>query len=111
MIGVGGDKVEVKDKKVYVNDVPLDEPYTIYRDAGVIKPGLAPRDNFGPVIVPRNKFFAMGDNRDQSFDSRFWGFVDMEDIKGKAMILYWSWDSDDPWYRKIRWQRIGKLIE
>ncbi len=111
VIGVGGDKVEVKGKKVYVNDILLDEPYTIYRDTGVIEQGLTPRDNFGPVIVPRNKFFMMGDNRDQSFDSRFWGFVDMEDIKGKALILYWSWDSDYAWYNKVRWSRIGDLIE
>ena len=111
IIGVGGDKVEVKNKKVYVNDIMLDEPYTIFRDTGALEQGLTPRDNFKPVIVPRNKFFAMGDNRDQSFDSRFWGFVDMEDIKGKALIIYWSWDSDDSWYNKVRWDRIGNLIK
>lgn len=111
IIGVGGDKIEVKAKKVYVNDILLDESYTIYRDTGLMKQGLTPRDNFGPVIVPRNKFFMMGDNRDQSFDSRFWGFVDMEDIKGKALIIYWSWNSDYSWYKKVRWDRIGDLIE
>ena len=111
IVGVGGDKIEVKNKTVYVNDIPLDEPYKIHRDIRIEEPGQNPRDNFGPVTVPRNKFFAMGDNRDQSFDSRFWGFVDMDDIKGKALIIYWSWDSDDVWYEKVRWDRIGDLIK
>lgn len=110
IIAVGGDKVEGKGKKVYVNDILLDEPYVIHRDPGE-DPGLTPRDNFGPLIVPRNAFFVMGDNRDQSFDSRFWGFVDMADIKGKALIIYWSWDGDTAWYKKVRWKRIANLID
>jgi signal peptidase I len=69
--------------------------------------GIEPRDNFGPVIVPKNKYFVMGDNRDHSYDSRYWGYVDIKDVKGKALILYWSWDSEKSW---VRFGRIGSLV-
>lgn len=110
VIGVGGDKVEVKNKRVYVNDIPLNEPYKIHKDTHVENEDITNRDNFGPVKVPHGKFFVMGDNRDQSYDSRFWGFVDMSEIKGKAFMMYWSWDGSDLWYNKVRWGRIGSLI-
>jgi signal peptidase I len=70
----------------------------------------APRDNFGPFTVPRRSFFVMGDNRDQSYDSRFWGIVDIDEIKGKAFIKYWSWDRQGDFLEKVRWGRLGKLI-
>lgn len=111
VIAVGGDKVEIKNKTVYVNGFPLQEPYKIQRDPRIEDAHLSPRDNFGPVIVPRRKFFVMGDNRDQSYDSRFWGFVDMDDIKGKAFIIYWSWDSNGNFLNKVRWNRFGHLIQ
>lgn len=110
VVGVGGDKVEIKDKKAYVNDFPLDEPYKIHKDSRIENTHVTKRDNFGPVTVPRGKFFVMGDNRDESYDSRFWGFVDMEDIKGKAFVIYWSWNSSDVWYNKIRWRRLGDHV-
>ena len=66
-----------------------------------------PRDNFGPVTVPQKSLFVMGDNRDESMDSRFWGFVDLKDVQGKAFIIYWSWNPDE---REIRWQRLGTLL-
>ena len=104
VIGLPGDVVEVKDKKVYVNGKKLDEPYTVFKDKDIIPRKLQPRDNYGPVTVPEDSLFMMGDNRDRSYDSRFWGFVRLEKIQGKAFIIYWSWDGDDSW---VRWDRIG----
>jgi signal peptidase I len=71
----------------------------------------SPRDNFGPFIVPRRSFFVMGDNRDQSYDSRFWGIVDIKEVKGKAFIMYWSWDREAKLLDKVRLNRLGKLIK
>ncbi len=107
VVGVGGDKIEIRNKQVYVNGSPLEESYTIFNDLTIEG---APRDNFGPFTVPRRSFFVMGDNRDQSYDSRFWGVVDMDEIKGKAFIMYWSWNSDESFLNKVRWNRLGKLI-
>lgn len=108
IIGVGGDKIEIRNKVVYVNGVPLSEEYAVYKDQGI---DSGQRDNFGPFTVPRRSFFVMGDNRDQSYDSRFWGTVDLEEIRGKAFIHYWSWDSNGNLLDKVRWNRIGKLIK
>jgi signal peptidase I len=110
IVAVGGDTVEIKDKKVYVNGRALSEPYKIHNDRLILTADASKRDNFGPVTVPRNKFFTMGDNRDNSHDGRFWGFVDMDDIKGEAFIIYWSWDSFESLLKKVRWGRIGKAI-
>ena len=111
VIGVEGDSIEIKDKIVYVNGVPQNEDYVIMDD--YILPAKAqPRDNMGPVTVPENSLFVMGDNRDNSYDSRFWKFVDLKAVKGKAFILYWSWNKEaQPWNKKIRWGRIGDLID
>ena len=110
VIGVGGDKIEIKNKVVYVNNVALVEPYTIYNSKNAGESAIEPRDNFGPVIIPRNKFLVLGDNRDNSHDGRFWGYVDMSEIKGRAFIIYWSWDSKNKWLNKVRWGRLGKLV-
>ncbi len=107
VVGVGGDTIEVKDKVVYVNGTALSEQYTVFKDNRI---EIGQRDNFGPFTVPRRSFFVMGDNRDQSYDSRFWGIVDMEEIKGKAFIMYWSWDKNGSFINKVRWNRIGKLL-
>jgi len=110
IVAVGGDKVEIKNKKVYVNGRALSEPYTIHNDRLILDADASRRDNLGPITIPRNKFFAMGDNRDNSHDSRFWGMVDIDEIKGEAFIIYWSWDSFESLLNKVRWGRIGKAI-
>jgi signal peptidase I len=107
VIGIGGDRIEIRDKKLYVNDKLQDEPYIVHYFQDIEK---SQRDNFGPFTVPHNTIFAMGDNRDQSYDSRFWGVVQMDEIKGKAFIMYWSWNDSGNLLTKVRWNRIGKLI-
>ena len=109
VVGAPGDTVEIRQKKIYINGKLWDDPYGVYRDAEVT--GLVPRDNFGPVVVPPEHVLVMGDNRDRSFDSRFWGFVPFDQIKGKALILYWSWDKlSRNISEKVRFRRIGQLI-
>ncbi|HXC61686.1 MAG TPA: signal peptidase I [Nitrospiria bacterium] len=117
VIGEPGDTLEVKDKAVYVNGKALnDEHYAIHQDPTVFPRGNQPRDNMGPIVVPEGDYFVMGDNRDQSLDSRFWGFVKADKIKGRAFRIYWSCDAQESWVclfdlRKIRWNRIGKAIQ
>ena len=106
-IALPGEKVEVRGKQVYVNEKPLQEPYAAHLDRAIQESPLSPRDSFGPVVVPPGQLFMMGDNRDYSMDSRFWGFLDMKKIKGKAFIIYWSWDRDR---FRPRWGRIGMVI-
>ncbi len=112
VIGVGGDKIEIKNKNIFINDQPYKDAFGIYSDDTTYPAIMQPRDNFGPVTVPRGSLFVMGDNRDESADSRFWGFVDLKDVEGKALVIYWSWNSEeqDNLLKKIRWQRLGNLL-
>ncbi len=129
-----GQKVEIEDKILYVDDKrAIDPSKAKYIDSVILKRRSAvnTRDNYGPKIVPENCYFVMGDNRDSSEDSRYWGFLKRDLIRGKAFILYWSWAPDDrvPAYsnatsligiaiynlfhfpERVRWQRIGMLVE
>ncbi len=114
VIGLPGDEIKIVNKEVYVNGKKLDEPYVQHTDPNVIPAQFSPRDNYGPVTVPKGHLFVMGDNRDNSYDSRFWGFVPEKDIVGKAFIIYFSCDSKSFFslrcFTHIRWRRIGKLI-
>ncbi|MCA1989854.1 MAG: signal peptidase I [Desulfarculus sp.] len=108
-----GETVEVRNKQVYINGKPLDDPWGHYSDRVILPPGVQPRDNFGPITVPAGQYFVMGDNRDQSYDSRFWfggrgGLVPIQDILGRAIVIYWSWEDDT---FGVRWSRLGHLIK
>jgi len=137
VIGLPGDSIEIHSKGVYVNGDKLDEPYKIHVDSTVYNSDpwtpeeLKVRDNYGPVRVLPNSYFVMGDNRDNSNDSRYWGFVTWDEIIGKPLFVYWSYESDPyvpgdktlrEWvdgylavamhfFDKTRWFRIGTMIQ
>ncbi len=115
VVGVPGDKIVIKDKQLYLNGKKDVNPHAHFTSEMVLPYNVSPKDNFGPITVPEGKYFVMGDNRDNSSDSRFWGYVDDQDVLGKAMIIYWSWDTDRPLFSlgrftSIRWNRVGKVI-
>jgi signal peptidase I len=93
-VAVEGQTLEIRNKVLYVDGKAQVEPYVIHSDERTIPKEISARDNFGPTVVPKGHLFMMGDNRDNSHDSRFWGPLPLNLIKGKAMILYWSWDAE-----------------
>jgi len=107
VVGTPGDVVEVRQKTVFVNGAPLVEAYTRFADGRNPDGFLRIRDNMLPVRVPDGKLFMMGDNRDRSYDSRFWGFVDMDAVIGKALFIYFSID----WNRGVRWTEVWRYPE
>lgn len=134
LVGVPGDTLEMRDKVLFVNGRPLDEPYARYidRDGDAVHPGMTwqrghlvaspaalryhpSRDRWGPIGVPEGRYFVLGDNRDNSEDSRYWGFVERESIRGRPWLVYYSFDRDlgeiIPWLKSVRWSRVGALIQ
>lgn len=132
LIGMPGDTLEMRAKTLYVNGLPLEEAYVRHSDPGdIYSPAMfwqcdhAPstgsvhdcrptRDNWGPLIVPHASFFMLGDNRDDSEDSRYWGFVERRALKGRPLVVYYSFESTSrrpmPWLTSIRWRRIGRTV-
>ena len=136
VIGLPDETVTIRDKKVLIDGVPLEEPYVTHDDPEVFpaQPGLPARyrqrDQFGPYVVPRSSYFVMGDNRDRSNDSRFWGPVRRELIKGRAFMIYWSYGGTPPppgakpidrlrelgsiaknFFRDTRWERSFRVVD
>jgi signal peptidase I len=134
LIGLPGDTIEMRDKQLFLNGVPQAEPYARHIDyfgdpadvrmdwqrdylvATYRSLAYRPsRDNWGPLVVPQERFFALGDNRDNSEDSRYWGFLDAEAVRGRPMFVYYSFQFDRtqvlPWLTDVRWSRIGSLIQ
>ena len=103
VIGLPGEVVELRRKRVYINGRPLDEPYVQYlrppTDGGMPLGVANVREEFGPVTVPPDEYFVMGDNRDNSQDSRYWGFLPRAHVKGRALVVYWSYESDASEYQ------------
>ena len=110
IIGTPGDAVQVRGGQVFINGEPLREPYVKRTESPLPATGqtyCGYAYGCEPTVVPPDSYFVMGDNRDNSQDSRYWGFVKRDKIKGKAFLIYWSWDSDRQW---LRWRRLAHYI-
>ena len=104
---VPGETVEIVDKELFIDGMSIYEPYVKFSDDKVYPRGLSVRDNVGPFIVPEDSYFLLGDRRDITTDSRFFGFITIDEIKGKALFIYWSTDPTSGIFQDIRLNRIG----
>lgn len=114
VVGLPGDTIEIVDKLLFVNGSEFAVTNARWEDPAVMDKWSSVRDNFGPIVVPPGSYFMMGDNRDNSYDSRFWGFVPEAELTGKPIMIYWSWDITAPSalerVRAIRWERLGDIF-
>jgi signal peptidase I len=109
VIAKGGDTLEIQGNRIYINGKRMEDPWGYYEYE--TRP-FPEKEHIGPLKVPEDAYFVMGDNRDKSYDSRFWGFIRQEDLVGKALVIYFSWDRHARSIpRYVRWERIGKLIK
>jgi signal peptidase I len=111
VIAMGGDSVEIRKGIAYLNGQQMLDPHARLDVAIQDRASTSPRDNFGPVALPAGKLFVLGDNRDRSYDSRFWGFVDETDVEGRVRYIYWSVDAENSSVNHVRWERIGKSVQ
>ena len=118
VIGLPGETIELRNKRVFVNGQPLDEPYVHFLEPPDDSESGDPdhtdfdvRRRYGPVTVPLNHYFVMGDNRDNSQDSRYWGFLPRDYIKGRALMVYWSYEADREDYQRSGFgEQVGGLV-
>jgi signal peptidase I len=106
VVGLPGETLEIKKQKVFINGQALDEPYAFHSEPVKSEP-IAPRDDLAQIIIPEGMLFVMGDNRENSLDSRYFGFIEVSKVMGKVKMLYWSYDKKES---QVRWNRIGKLV-
>ncbi len=103
--------IEIIQNKIYINEKKIDDPWGHYDERSQSAKYLHPMEKHGPFFVPKGFLFVLGDNRDNSEDSRFWGFLNMSAVLGKAFIIYFSWDwNAENLFDEVRWSRMGKLI-
>lgn len=106
VVAVGGETISISNRQLLINGRAVPDPYGHFTYAKSMPSEVYPRDNLKPRQVPEGHVFVMGDNRDQSYDSRYWGFVPLQDVRGKAFLIYWSWDQN--W--RVRWDRLGDVV-
>jgi signal peptidase I len=104
VIALPGETIAIRNKKILINGKEIDDPHAFFSDKDQFSATPSKSDNLTPQQLPTDCFFVLGDDRDRSYDSRFWGCVRLNDVKGKARLIYWSWQSG------IRWRRIGQLV-
>jgi signal peptidase I len=117
IVALEGERIEIRDKQVFINEQPLSEPYKVHNDSQIYSKNDSYhyddliRDNFGPVVVPPGHAFVMGDNRDNSADSRYWSFLPLSNIKGRPWVIYFSYNAErDAWQKTSLQDRLMKFV-